>query len=319
MPACPASPHGWVVGHITTAGSRVPCEVLPSSSPNFILSKHHNILLVLPKEAIAVSKRKQRIRASQSRQIRYFQFGAAALLTSLPTSAVSIFDFFFYISPMFIIKTHHHHLITTGIESNFAQEHSKIREHQFKLMQKTKCSCFAVLQRNQDQHMSRYNPYLLNCSAGNWVFGCFFFSWFPTPFFPPPSPPNKQQGCAEAFSLPCPPRSNGRIQTRWLSTPQTNSSASSRAPSVRLQVLQTAEASRGGWGMAATGYGPSWYNGKAAANAGTGPGRIPAPWPCCTCCGAWTVTISCVANISQEGAWSGHRAALREITVLLCL
>lgn len=174
MPACPASPHGWVVGHITTAGSRVPCEVLPSSSPNFILSKHHNILLVLPKEAIAVSKRKQRIRASQSRQIRYFQFGAAALLTSLPTSAVSIFDFFFYISPMFIIKTHHHHLITTGIESNFAQEHSKIREHQFKLMQKTKCSCFAVLQRNQDQHMSRYNPYLLNCSAGNWVFGCFF-------------------------------------------------------------------------------------------------------------------------------------------------
>lgn len=167
VPACPASPHGWVVGHITTAGSRVPCEVLPSSSPNFILSKHHNILLVLPKEAIAVSKRKQRIRASQSRQIRYFQFGAAALLTSLPTSAVSIFDFFFYISPMFIIKTHHHHLITTGIESNFAQEHSKIREHQFKLMQKTKCSCFAVLQRNQDQHMSRYNPYLLNCSAGN--------------------------------------------------------------------------------------------------------------------------------------------------------
>lgn len=194
MPACPASPHGWVVGHITTAGSRVPCEVLPSSSPNFILSKHHNILLVLPKEAIAVSKRKQRIRASQSRQIRYFQFGAAALLTSLPTSAVSIFDFFFYISPMFIIKTHHHHLITTGIESNFAQEHSKIREHQFKLMQKTKCSCFAVLQRNQDQHMSRYNPYLLNCSAGNWVFGCFFFSWFPTPFFPPSLPPQQAAG-----------------------------------------------------------------------------------------------------------------------------
>jgi len=36
---------------------------------------------------------------------------------------------------MFNIKTRHHHLITTRIESNFAQEHSKIGESQLKLMQ----------------------------------------------------------------------------------------------------------------------------------------------------------------------------------------
>lgn len=142
------------------------------------------------------------------------------------------------------------------------------------------------------------------------IFFGFFCSWSPTP--------REQQGCAEAF-LPCPPRSSGRIQTGRLSAPQTNSSASSRAPSVWLHVPQTAEASRGGWGMVATGYSPSWYNGKAAANGGAGPGWIPAPWPCCTCRRARTVTISCVANISQKGAWYGHRAAFREITVLLCL
>lgn len=67
---------------------------------------------------------------------------------------------------MFIIKTRQCYLIAIGIESNFAQEHSKLREHRLKLMQKTtKCSCFAVLERNQGQHMSKLSPYLLISTA----------------------------------------------------------------------------------------------------------------------------------------------------------
>lgn len=51
--------------------------------------------------------------------------------------------------------------------------------------------------------------------------------------------------------------------------------------------------------MVARGRSPFWYNGKASASVGTGPGWIPALWPSCTCCGAQTMTISCAANISQ--------------------
>lgn len=48
---------------------------------------------------------------------------------------------------MFIIKTRHRHLITTGIESNFAQEHSKIRERQLKLTQKNKVLVFCCAEK----------------------------------------------------------------------------------------------------------------------------------------------------------------------------
>lgn len=98
-------------------------------------------------------------------------------------------------------------------------------------------------------------------------------------------------------------------------------------PAAPLHVLRTAGASSGGWGIAATGWGPSGYNGKAGASAGIGLGGIPARRPSRTCHRAPTVTISCGANISHQhwGAATGtvvrsrHRAACREIIVQLGL